>query len=141
MHLEYAERTIHARFLFAVLLCTLSVRALACTEELTGIYALQAADGGHAEVLKLEAKANRFVAFIKGNSGWDSNPQDTQPYPAEQFAALTRLPAPSDYCGVVVSGVIVARVPRGWEWAGLAVQSGYVLVSLGGPREAYRIPR
>ncbi|MFA5938309.1 MAG: hypothetical protein WC809_03045 [Sinimarinibacterium sp.] len=127
------------QLLLAALLCAPAFHVFACADELVGVYTLRNSEGERVEVLKLERRADQLVAFMKGNSGWDRNPQDVQPYPAEQFAAFTRLPAPPDYCGIVVSGLIVARVPKGWQWAGLAVQSGYVVISLGGPREAYRV--
>ncbi|EJZ9206264.1 hypothetical protein RZC90_006895 [Pseudomonas aeruginosa] len=126
----------------AVLLCALfaSFAAAACEQELAGVYGLHNVQGTLIETLQLKTEGKKLVAYTKSDSGqWELNPQQPQPFTAQAFSAFTKLPPPTNYCGILVSGVILARVPAIWRWAGFSTQSGYTAISLGGPREIYRV--
>jgi hypothetical protein len=116
----------------------LPLTAQACEAELAGSYSLRQRSGEWGESLRLIEQAGRLVALTKVQGQWAVSPEPLQPYPAADFATFTRQDAPAGYCGVLVSGLIVARVGPNWHWAGFSAGSGFAIISIGGPREALR---
>ena len=117
-----------------------SFAATACESGLAGVYALRNAEGALIETLHLKWQSNKLAAFARNDAGgWGPNLYQTQPFSAQAFASFTKLPAPPNYCGILVAGLIFARVPANWQWAGFSTQSGFTVISLGGPRAIYRV--
>lgn len=117
-----------------------SFTAFACEQELAGNYAIRSVNDGWMVTMQLKWQNSHLVAFTRGDTGdWELNPQQPRPFPPPAFAAFTKQPAPSNYCGILVSGVILARVPHDWSWADFTTQTGFTAISLGGPREVNRI--
>lgn len=114
--------------------------AAACEQELSGFYGLHNSEGVLIETLHLKLQNNELVAYAKSKSGqWELSPHQPQPFSAQAFSAFTKLPAPSNYCGVLVSGAIFARVSPNWRWGPFAIKSGFTFITLGGAHEVYKV--
>ena len=126
----------------AVLLCGLlaNFAVAACEQGLAGFYGLRNSEGAIVEALHLKLQDNKLVAYTKNESGqWELNPHQPQPYSAQAFSAFTKLPAPANYCGVLVSGAVFARVSPNWQWGPFTIKSGFTFITLGGAHEVQRV--
>jgi hypothetical protein len=126
------------KYLVHMLLVFLGTHVHACEIELAGNYFLKNRNGELAESLQLREENGQLAAYTRGQAGWELNPQQPEPYSAAAFSEFTKQSAPSGYCGILVSGAILARVATGWQWAGLKSKTGIVIISIAGPREAVR---
>lgn len=121
-----------------VILFVFAMPAYACESQLVGGYSLKAEGGEFVETTRIQEDGGELRAYILGESGWEEAKQHPAPLEPEMFQRFIRQPLPDHYCGVMFMGVLLVKVPVGWEWAGFTAETGYVIIGLGGPRNAVR---